>query len=188
MFILTKLPFKKNALEPYISKETIEYHYWKHHQAYVDKLNKLIIETKFENMSLEEIIKNSSWIIFNNAAQIWNHTFYWSCLWKNIWSKPKWKIKELIKTNFWTFENFKNEFFLVATTNFGSWWTWLVLTTENKLKIVSTSNAETILTTTDKALLVIDIWEHAYYIDYRNDRAKYIENFWNIVNWDNIKI
>lgn len=188
MFKLPNLPFEMNALEPYISKETLEYHYNKHHQSYVDNLNKLISWTEFENMDLEEIIKKSNWVIFNNAAQVWNHTFYWNCLWKKSNSEPSWKLKELIKINFWTFENFKNEFFLSATTNFWSWWTWLVLTPENKLKIVSTSNAKNPLTTDDKPLLVIDIWEHAYYIDYRNARPKYIENFWNIVNWDNIKI
>jgi len=187
MIKLPELPFEKNALEPYISKETLEYHYGKHHTAYVNNLNKLIEWTEFENMSLEDIIKNSTWWIFNNAAQTWNHTFYWDCLSPNWGWEATWKLKELIEKTFWNFDSFKEEFSKAATTNFWSGWTWLVLTPQNKLKIVSTSNAETTLTTGNKALLVIDIWEHAYYIDYRNARPKYIENFWNIVNWENIE-
>lgn len=184
MFKLAKLPFEKNALEPYISEETINYHYGKHHQTYVDNLNKLSAWTEFENMNLEDVIKNSESWIFNNSAQVWNHTFYWNCLAPNAWWNPSWEISELINRNFESFENFKEKFSTSATTNFGSGWTWLVKTPTWWLEIVNTSNAETVLKTENKALLVIDVWEHAYYIDTRNARPKYIENFWNLVNWN----
>jgi Fe-Mn family superoxide dismutase len=184
MFTLSKLPFEKNSLEPYISFETIEYHYWKHHQTYVDNLNKLIVWTEFESKTLEEIIKSSEWWIFNNAAQVWNHTFYWNCLASNSSKVPDWKIAKLIDKNFWNFEKFKEEFSNKAISNFGSGWTWLVQKENWDLEIVNTSNANTPLTTKDIPLLVIDVWEHAYYIDVRNARAKYVENFWNLVNWE----
>ncbi len=184
MFELPKLPYEKNALEPYISAETLEYHYGKHHQAYVTNLNNLTAWTEFENMSLEEVIKKSSAGIFNNAAQVWNHTFYWNCLSPNAWWLANWEISKMIDRDFWSFENFKEKFSASAIWNFGSGWTWLVLTTEWKLEIYNTSNAATTLTTDKKALLVVDVWEHAYYIDTRNARPKYLENFWNLVNWD----
>lgn len=184
MFELTKLNYELDALEPFISKETLEYHYWKHHQTYVNKLNELIVWTEFENMSLEEIIKKSSWPIFNNSAQVWNHSFYFNCLWKNKWWEASWKLLEEIENSFWNFDNFKKEFSEKAIWNFWSGWTWLVKDIDWNLEIVSTSNADTVLKTDKKALLTIDIWEHAYYIDYRNARPKYVENFWNLVNWD----
>lgn len=184
MFTLPKLPYEKNALEPFISSETLEYHYGKHHQTYVDNLNKLVAGTEFENLSLEEIIKNSSWAIFNNAAQVWNHTFYWNSMTPDSDLMPTWEILKLIDENFWGFENFKEEFSAKALWNFGSGWTWLVQKENWIFEVINTPNAATPLTTTDKPLLVIDVWEHAYYIDVRNARAKYIENFWNLVNWD----
>lgn len=184
MIELPKLPYEKNALEPYISAETLEYHYGKHHQAYVTNLNNLIVWTEFENMSLEEIIKKSSAGIFNNAAQVWNHTFYWNCLSPNAWGVANGEISKLIDRDFWSFENFKEKFSTSAIWNFGSGWTWLVLNSDLKLEIYNTSNAATTLTTDKKALLVVDVWEHAYYIDTRNARPKYVENFWNLVNWD----
>jgi Fe-Mn family superoxide dismutase len=184
MFTLPQLPFEKNALEPYISAETIEYHYWKHHQTYVDNLNKLVAWTEFENKNLEEIIKLSNWWIFNNSAQVWNHTFYWNCLSPNSSKSPTWKIAKLINENFWSFEKFKEEFSNKAISNFGSGWTWLAQKENWSLEIINTSNANNLLTTNDIPLLVIDIWEHAYYIDVRNARAKYVENFWNLVNWE----
>lgn len=184
MFKLPDLPYEKNALEPFISQETLEYHYWKHHQAYVTNLNNLTVGSDFDNDDLEKVIKNSDWAVFNNSAQVWNHTFYWNCLTPNAGWNPYWKIEELIIRDFENFENFKEKFSNSATTNFGSGWTWLVKTPEWKLEIVNTSNAWTIITTSNKPLLVIDVWEHAYYIDTRNARPKYIENFWNLVNWD----
>lgn len=184
MFKLPELPYSMDALEPNISKETLEYHYGKHHQTYVDKLNGLVSWTDDANKSLEEIIKNSTWWVFNNAAQIWNHSFYWNCLSPNAWGEPKWKIAEKISSDFWSFETFKETFTNTAIANFGSGWTWLVLNSENKLEIVSTSNADTVLTTDKKALLVVDVWEHAYYIDYRNSRPNYMNAFWDLVNWD----
>ncbi len=184
MFKLPELPYEKSALEPFISEETLEYHYAKHHQTYVDNLNKLTVWSDFDNDDLEKVIKNSEWSMFNNAAQVWNHTFYWNCMAPNAWSESNWEIAILINRDFENFENFKEQFTTSALTNFGSGWTWLVKTPEWKLEIVNTSNAETPITTENKPLLVIDIWEHAYYIDTRNARAKYIENFWNLVNWN----
>jgi Fe-Mn family superoxide dismutase len=144
----------------------------------------LIIGTEFENKSLEDIIKSSTWWIFNNASQVWNHTFYWNCLIPNSKKSPSWKIAELINKNFWNFEKFREEFTNKAIWNFGSGWTWLVQKENSSLEIVNTSNANTPLTTKDIPLFVIDIWEHAYYIDVKNIRAKYIENLWNLVNWE----
>ncbi len=184
MFKLPDLPYEKNALEPYISAETLEYHYGKHHQAYVDNLNKLMVWSDLDNEDLEKVIKDSEGGVFNNAAQVWNHTFYWNCLAPNAWWEAIWEIAELISRDFWSFEEFKEKFSTSAATNFGSGWTWLVKTPEGKLEIFNTSNAWTMVTTDNKALLVIDVWEHAYYIDTRNARPKYIENFWNLVNWD----
>jgi len=184
MFELPKLPYEKNALEPYISSETLEYHYGKHHQAYVTNLNNLTAWTEFENMSLEEVIRKSSAWIFNNAAQVWNHTFYWNCLSPNAWGVANGDISKMIDRDFWSFETFKEKFSASAIWNFGSGWTWLVLNSEWKLEIYNTSNAATTLTTDKKALLTCDVWEHAYYIDTRNARPKYVENFWNLVNWD----
>lgn len=185
MIKLPELPFEMDALEPRISKETLEFHYSKHHQTYVTKLNWLIPWTEFENMELDEIVKKSSGWIFNNAAQIWNHTFYWNCLTSENNSDLKWKILDLIIRDFSSVDNFKTEFVNSAINNFGSWWTWLVLNTNDKLEIVNTSNAETTFTDSKyKTLLTCDVWEHAYYIDYRNVRPDYLNNYWELINWE----
>lgn len=184
MFELPKLPYEMDSLYPYISKETLEYHYGKHHQTYVTNLNNLIAGTEFEWKTLEEIIKTSTGWVFNNSAQVWNHTFYWNSMSPNAWWVATWEVANLIDRDFWDFETFKEKFSTSAAINFGSGWTWLVENTDWKLEIVNTSNAETVITTDKKPLLVIDVWEHAYYIDTRNARPKYIENFWNLVNWD----
>ena len=181
---LPPLPFKDDALEPVISKETLEYHHGKHHQAYVNNLNKLIEGTDFEAMTLEEIIKKSSGGVFNNAAQVFNHTFYWHCLAPEAGGEPTGKLAEAIDQAFGSFESFKEKFSATAATTFGSGWAWLVKNDDGKLEIVSTSNAGTPLTEGKKPLLTCDVWEHAYYIDYRNARPSYIEKFWELVNWD----
>lgn len=181
---LPKLPFPKNALEPYMSVETVDFHYEQHHQAYVDKLNKLIKGTKFEYMPLEEVILTSSGTIFNNAAQTWNHYFFWNCLAPNAGGPASGKIGKSIEAKWGSFDKFKEEFSKQAVENFGSGWTWLVMNKQNQLEIYNTSNAQTPKNQGFKALLTLDIWEHAYYIDYRNERPKFIEAFWNLVNWD----
>jgi len=181
---LPKLPYAMDALAPYISKETLEYHYGKHHQAYVTKLNELIKDTPFANASLEETVKKSDGAIFNNAAQAWNHTFYWHCLSPEGKSDLSEKLADTIQKTFGSLDDFKNEFTKTAVGTFGSGWAWLVKNKEGKLEIISTSNAGTPLTQDKKALLTCDVWEHAYYIDYRNARPKYVENFWKLVNWD----
>ncbi|MBC6905576.1 superoxide dismutase [Fe] [Saccharophagus sp. K07] len=184
-FELPPLPYPKNALAPHISEETLEYHYGKHHKAYVDKLNTLVPGTPFEGKSLEEIIKTSTGGIFNNAAQIWNHTFYWHCLSPNGGGEATGPVADAIRSAFGSFEKFKEEFTNSAINNFGSSWTWLVKKADGSVAIVNTSNAGTPLTDESvKPLLTCDLWEHAYYIDYRNARPKYIENFWALVNWD----
>jgi Fe-Mn family superoxide dismutase len=181
---LPNLPYDKNALDPYISSETIDFHYGKHHNAYVVNLNKLITGTKFEGKSLEEIVKNSDGGIFNNAAQIWNHTFYWNSMKPNGGGKPTGEVLKKIEDDFGSYEKFVEEFSNAGATQFGSGWAWLVLE-NNKLKIVKTANAETPLTTNAKPLLTMDVWEHAYYIDFRNARPKYIETFLEkLANWD----
>jgi superoxide dismutase, Fe-Mn family len=180
---LPPLPYAKNALAPHISEETLEFHYGKHHQTYVTNLNKLIPGTEFENLPLEEIIKKSSGGVFNNAAQIWNHTFFWNSM-KPNGSQPSGKLAEAINAKYGSYDKFKEEFTKVAIGTFGSGWAWLVKKPDGSLDIVSTSNAATPLTTDSKPLLTIDVWEHAYYIDYRNARPKFVEAFWNIVNWD----
>lgn len=184
MFKLPELPYERNALEPFISEETLEYHYGKHHKSYVDNLNKLTSWTDFDDEDLENIIKDSDGGVFNNAAQIYNHTFYWNCLAPDAGWEANWEIAELINRDFWSFADFKEKLSTSAVTNFGSGWTWLVKTPDGKLEIVNTSNAGTVITTDKTPLLVIDVWEHAYYIDTRNARPKYVENFWNLVNWD----
>ncbi|WP_131795631.1 superoxide dismutase [Fe] [Fluoribacter gormanii] len=183
-FTLPELPYAKNALEPHISSETLEYHYSKHHQAYVTNLNKLIPGTEFESMDLEEIIKNSKGGIFNNAAQVWNHTFYWHCLSPNGGGEPQGKLAEAINKHFGSFSAFKEEFTKTAISTFGSGWAWLVQDSTGALKIISTSNAGTPMTEGLTALLTCDVWEHAYYIDYRNARPDYVGAFWSLVNWD----
>lgn len=180
-----ELPYSKDALMPHISPETIEYHYGKHHKTYVDNLNNLIKGTEFENMSLEEIVKISSGGMFNNAAQIWNHTFYWHCLSPKGGGEPTGALAEAIKRDFGSFAVFKEKFQDTAIKTFGSGWAWLVKNSDGKLSIESTSNAATPLTDPNKkAMLTCDVWEHAYYIDYRNSRPNYMTAFWNLVNWE----
>jgi len=181
---LPELPYAMDALAPHISKETLEYHYGKHHAAYVTNLNNLVKGTEFESSSLEDIVKKSTGGVFNNAAQIWNHTFYWHCLSPNGGGAPSGKLADAINAKFGSFDAFKEAFTKSAIGNFGSSWTWLVKKTDGSVDIVNTSNAATPLTTQDKPLLTCDLWEHAYYIDYRNARPKYIETFWNLVNWE----
>jgi len=181
---LPALPYDRTALEPHISGETIDFHYGKHHKTYVDNLNKMIEGTEFASMPLEEIIRKSQGGMFNNAAQIWNHTFYWNCLSPKGGGEPSGKLGDAINKAFGSFEKFKEEFTKVSVGTFGSGWGWLVQRPDGSLALVSTPNAATPLTGTDKALLTCDVWEHAYYIDYRNARPKYVEAFWNLVNWD----
>ena len=181
---LPPLPYEKNALEPHISAETLEYHYGKHHQAYVTNLNKLIEGTEFAGATLEDIIKKSSGGVFNNAAQIWNHTFYWNSLSPKGGGEPEGKLADAIKKGFGSFAQFKEEFTKTAVGTFGSGWGWLVQRADGSLGLVSTSNAATPITGTDRPLLTCDVWEHAYYIDYRNARPKYVEAFWNLANWE----
>lgn len=181
---LPALPYEKNALEPTISAETLEYHYGKHHQTYVDKLNGMIGGTEFENASLEDTIMKSSGGVFNNAAQIWNHTFYWNCLSPNGGGEPTGAVADAINSTFGSFAEFKEKFSASAVNNFGSGWTWLVKNSDGSIEIFNTSNAGTPMTDGKTALLTCDVWEHAYYIDYRNARPKYLEAFWNLVNWD----
>ena len=173
------------ALEPHISQKTLEFHYGKHHAGYVNNLNKLIAGTPFEGKSLEEIIKNSNGGIFNNAAQVWNHTFYWNCITPNpAKDKPKGKLMEAIIRDFGSFDEFKTKFIEKCATLFGSGWAWLVADKDGKLSIVQTSNAQTPLTDDLKPLLVCDVWEHAYYLDYQNVRANYLNEFWAVINWE----
>lgn len=181
---LPALPYEINALAPYISQETLEFHHGKHHQTYVTNLNNLIPGTEFESLSLEEIVKKSSGGIFNNAAQVWNHSFYWNCLKPNGGGQPSGQLADAINATFGSFDKFKEEFTKTAVTTFGSGWAWLVKNADGSLALVSTSNAATPLTTAQTPLLTCDVWEHAYYVDYRNARPKYMEAFWNIVNWD----
>lgn len=182
-FSLPPLPYSLEALAPTISKETLEYHYGKHHNAYVTNLNKLIAGTEFEQLGLEDIIKQSSGGIFNNAAQVWNHTFYWHCLSPNGGGEPQGRLADLINKKFGSFSAFKEQFSQAAITTFGSGWAWLVQDKDGELKITSTSNANTPMTEGLNALLTCDVWEHAYYIDYRNARPDYVSAFWNLVNW-----
>lgn len=181
---LPPLPYAIDALAPHISAETLEFHHGKHHKTYVDNLNKLIPGTEFENMSLEDIVRKSSGGIFNNAAQIWNHTFYWNCLAPQGGGTPSGALASAIDKAFGSFDGFKEKFSQTAITTFGSGWGWLVKNTAGGLELVSTSNAGCPLTAGQTPLLTCDVWEHAYYIDYRNARPKYVESFWNLVNWD----
>lgn len=181
---LPPLPYSDSALEPYISKETLQYHYGKHHATYVNKLNGLIKDTPLDTLSLEEIILQADGGVFNNAAQIWNHTFYWNCLSDAHNQHPSQSMLKLIEQYFGTFNNFQQQFTQTACNHFGSGWAWLVLTKDGTLKITSTANADLPLKQGhEKALLTCDVWEHAYYIDTRNSRPNYLENFWQIVNW-----
>jgi Fe-Mn family superoxide dismutase len=180
---LPALPYARDALEPHISAETIDFHYGKHHQTYVTNLNKLIEGTEFADQDLETIVRKSQGGMFNNAAQIWNHTFYWNCLKPNGGGEPSGKLAEAIDKAFGSFSQFKEQFSQTAITTFGSGWAWLVQREDGSLGLVSTSNAATPLTGPDTPLLTCDVWEHAYYIDYRNARPKYLEAFWNLVDW-----
>lgn len=184
-FELPELPYARNALEPHISAETLDFHYGKHHQTYVDKLNGLVPGSEFDGKSLEEIVKSSAGGVFNNAAQIWNHSFYWECLSPNGGGEATGPIADAIDTAFGTFSEFKQAFTDSAINNFGSSWTWLIKKSDGSVAIVNTSNAATPLTEEGVTpLLTVDLWEHAYYIDYRNARPKYMEAFWNLVNWN----
>lgn len=181
---LPELPYAKDALQPHISAETFEYHHGKHHNAYVTNLNNLIKGTKYESMTLEEIIKSSEGGLFNNAAQVWNHTFFWNCMSPKGGGVPGGKVADLINQKWGSFDKFKEEFAKNAVGNFGSGWTWLVQNSKGEVEIMNTSNADTPMAHNMKALMTIDVWEHAYYIDYRNARANFVAAFWNLANWD----
>ena len=183
-FTLPELPFAKDALAPHMSAETLEFHHGKHHQAYVTNLNKLIEGKPEANKSLEEIILSSDGGVFNNAAQVWNHTFFWNCMKPNGGGEPTGELAEAIKRDFGSFDAFSEQFANAAATQFGSGWAWLVKDGD-KLKVVKTANADLPMKHGQKALLTIDVWEHAYYIDYRNARPKFIDTFLkHLVNWD----
>ncbi len=183
-FTLPPLPYAKDALAPHISAETLEYHHGKHHNAYVTNLNKLLEGKPEASKSLEDIIKSSDGGVFNNAAQIWNHTFYWHSMKPNGGGPPTGDLADAIKRDFGSFDKLKEDFSQAAATQFGSGWAWLVLH-DGKLSVTKTGNADLPMKHGQKALLTIDVWEHAYYIDYRNLRPKYIETFLNhLVNWD----
>ena len=181
---LPALPYAKDALEPVISAETIDFHYGKHHQAYVTNLNKLVGGTEFEGASLEDIIRQADGAIFNNGAQVWNHTFYWNGLSPDGGGEPGGALADAINEAFGSFEGFKDAFSKAAVGNFGSGWTWLVKNGDGGVEIVNTSNAANPMRDGLTPLLTIDVWEHAYYIDYRNARPKYLEEIWQLVNWD----
>jgi Fe-Mn family superoxide dismutase len=184
MITLPELPFPKDSLAPHISEETIDFHYGKHHQAYVTNANKLLPGTEFEGASLEDIIKKATGGIFNNCAQVWNHSFYWNCLSPDGGGEPQGALKKALDGAFGSFDEFKAQFTQTAVTTFGSGWAWLVKKADGSLALASTSNAGSPLTAGDTPILTCDVWEHAYYIDYRNARPKYVEAFWNLVNWE----
>ncbi len=182
---LPELPYAMDALQPHISKETLEYHYGKHHAAYVNKLNGLIKGGEFAGLDLEEIIRTApEGPVFNNAAQAWNHTFYWNCLSPSGGGQPDGNLASAITRAFGSFEAFQQQFTDKAVTLFGSGWAWFVKRPDGSLTIEGTSNAGTPLRTNQQPLLTCDVWEHAYYIDYRNDRARYLDGFWKLVNWE----
>jgi len=181
---LPELPYAKNELEPFISQRTLEFHFGKHHQAYVNNLNKLIKDTPFQDASLEDIVKHSEGGIFNNGAQVYNHTFYFMALTPNGGGKPKGKLMDAITNTFTSFESFKDDFSKLGATLFGSGWVWLVVDSNGKLRILQKTNAGNPLRDGYKPIFTMDVWEHAYYLDTQNARPKYIENFWNLVNWN----
>ena len=183
---LPVLPYPQNALEPLISAETLEYHYGKHHRAYVDNLNKLIPGTEYENMTLEDIIRKATGGIFNNGAQVWNHTFYWHCMSPNGGGEPEGELAEAIDKNFGSFAQFKEKFTTAATTLFGSGWAWLSMNPDGSLVVEQASNAGNPLREGRKPLLTCDVWEHAYYLKYQNRRREYLDAFWQVVNWDQV--
>jgi Fe-Mn family superoxide dismutase len=183
--VLPPLPYPKTALAPNYSEETLEYHHGKHHKAYVDNLNKLQVGTEFENMPLEDIIRKSSGAIYNNSAQIWNHTFFWNCMKPQGGGEPTGGLAQAITSKWGSYAAFKEAFVKSAVGNFGSGWTWLVKKPDGSVDIVNTGAAGTPLTTADRALMTVDVWEHAYYIDYRNARPKFVETFLDkLVNWE----
>jgi Fe-Mn family superoxide dismutase len=182
-FELPALPYDKGALAPHISEETLDFHYGKHHATYVTKLNGLVEGTEFAGQSLEQVIKSASGGIFNNAAQVWNHTFYWNCLSPNGGGEPTGDLADAINAKWGSFADFKAEFTNSSINNFGSGWTWLVKNSDGSLEIVNTSNAACPLTDDQTPILTVDVWEHAYYIDYRNARPQYLDAFWALVNW-----
>ena len=184
-FELPALPYAKDALAPHISAETLDFHHGKHHNTYVVNLNKFVdADASLQGKSLEDIVRSSTGGVFNNAAQVWNHTFYWHSLAPNAGGAPTGKIATLIERDFGSFDAFKEKFSAAALGQFGSGWAWLVLTPEGKLAITTSANAETPLTGANKPLLTCDVWEHAYYVDYRNARANYVQAWWSLVNWD----
>jgi len=183
---LPVLPYEMNALEPFISKETLEYHYGKHHAGYVKNLNGLVPGSEFENSGLEEIIKRADGGIFNNGAQVWNHTFYWNCMSPDGGGEPTGSLLNALKSDFGSFDTFKEQFSKAAATLFGSGWAWLVKTPAGKLEIVQESNAGNPLRNGLKPIMTCDVWEHAYYIDKRNMRPAYIEDFWKVIDWNAI--
>lgn len=181
---LPPLPYAFDALEPHISRETMEFHHGKHHKAYVDKLNDLVRGKQFENMPLEEIIRRADGTIFNNAAQHWNHSFFWNCMAPNASRTPNERIGRAIEASFGSFDAFKEKFSTAAANLFGSGWTWLVKRDDGMLAIEPLNDADTPIRRGQRAILTLDVWEHAYYIDYRNRRPDFIKAFWNVVNWD----
>ncbi len=182
-YTLPELPYAKDALAPHMSAETFDYHYAKHHKAYVDNANKLVAGTEFEAMSMEDVIKKSSGKIFNNVAQIWNHTFFWNCLTPKS-SGPSAKVTAALSKAFGSVDDFKKAFTEAAINTFGSGWAWLVQNADGSLAIVSTTGAGNPMTAGQKPLFTVDVWEHAYYIDYRNSRPNFLEHFWAIANWE----
>ncbi len=187
-FELPELPYADDALEPYISKKTIEFHYGKHHQTYVNKLNGLVKDTPFVDASLEEIIKNANGGIFNNGAQVWNHTFYWNCMSPEGGGEPGGKLLDAINNSFGSYENFKEKFMNAATTLFGSGWAWLVKNAEGGLEIKQTSNAANPTRDGYTPLMTCDVWEHAYYLDKQNRRPAYVEDFFKLIDWKAIEV
>ena len=188
-FELPPLPYAKNALAPHMSEQTLDFHYGKHHNGYVVKLNTLVPGTKYESMSLMDVIAESSKVaadkgIFNNSAQIWNHSFYWECLSPDGGGDPSGALYDALTSSFGSVDTFREQFSQKAVTLFGSGWAWLVKKADGSLAIEQTSNADTPVTGSDTPLLTCDVWEHAYYVDYRNARPKYVEAYWNLVNWD----
>ena len=183
-FTLPKLPYEMDALAPHISKETLEFHYGKHHQTYVTKLNAAVEGKPEASKSLEELVVTSQGGVFNNAAQIWNHSFYWNCLSPNGGGEPKGALADAIKKDFGSFDDFKKQFTEKSVTLFGSGWAWLAKNADGSIAIVQTKDAGNPLTSKQTPILTCDVWEHAYYIDYRNARPKYLDAFWNLVNWE----
>ena len=183
-FELPPLPYANDALMPHISAETLGYHYGKHHRAYVDNLNKLTAGTEWVDRTLEDIIREADGGIFNNGAQVWNHSFYWKCLNPAGGGEPTGEVATRINSSFGSIGDFRAKFTAAAASQFGSGWAWLVSAPSGGMSILTTSNADNPLRDGERPLLTCDVWEHAYYIDYRNARPKYLEHFWDLVNWD----